>query len=116
MSVNASQTAIASGGSIITVWGLVTGLPADLIFPAFIGALWALRTTDESRVFWRVIQVVGGTLVAAWATPAFAGLVPVDLGLSSDTIRYPIAVACGWSGLGLIHLMPNPGKLLRGEK
>ena len=49
------------------VAGLATGLPADLIFPGFVGALWALRSMDEGGPWARVLQVIAGTATLASA-------------------------------------------------
>lgn len=46
MTEPASTTSIAATAGGIMIAGLATGLPADLIFPGFVGALWALRTAE----------------------------------------------------------------------
>ena len=62
MTEPASTTAAAATAGSIMVAGLATGLPADLIFPGFVGALWALRSMDEGGPWARVLQVIAGTL------------------------------------------------------
>ena len=50
----------ALAGTGIMVAGIATGLPADLIFPSFVGALWALKTAEQGGPWARVLQVVAG--------------------------------------------------------
>lgn len=65
-----TTSAAAVAGGLITVAGIATGLPADLILPSFVGALWALRQAPEGGAWSRVLQVLAGTLLACWsATP-----------------------------------------------
>ena len=55
-------------------------------------------------VVWRVVQVVVGTLIGAWATPvaaqAVTGMLPAALA-GMEALRYPLAWAIGWGGLRL---------------
>lgn len=100
----------ASAGSSIMVAGLATGLPAELIFPAFVGALWALRSAGQGGHLARVAQVIIGTLFAAWtATPVTlvaasitASITPEVSGISVDHISYPVAFCLGWGGLNIV--------------
>lgn len=100
-----TTTAAATAGSIM-IAGLATGLPADLIFPGFVGALWALRTAEPGGPWSRVMQVVVGTLLAAWtAVPvslAAASVVPQAAQIAPELLRYPVAFALGWGGLSFL--------------
>lgn len=111
-----TATVHAIAGSGIMIAGLATGLPADLIFPSFIGALWALRTMENGGPWSRVLQVVAGTLLAAWsATPislVAAEIVPSVAKVPHDLLRYPLAFVVGWGGLSLA--LTRAGKLLSG--
>lgn len=101
-----TATASAAAATSIMLFGVATGLPADLIFPSFVGALWALRSAAEGGPWARALQVVAGTLFAAWsAVPAslmFAHVVPTAAGVPADMLRYPVAVCLGWGGLALV--------------
>lgn len=99
-----STTAAGVAGGIMLA-GVATGLQADLVFPAFVGAIWSLKALDPGGgIAWRVLQVVVGTLIAAWATPVAAqvmnGMLPPSLS-GLDALRYPLAWAIGWGGLRL---------------
>ena len=100
------------------VAGIATGLPADLIFPGFVGALWALRSMEEGQPWWRVLQVIVGTLVAAWsAVPvslAAASVVPQTAQIQPDLLRYPAAFLVGWGGLSI--LLVRAGRIMGGSK
>lgn len=109
-----STTAAALGGSVITVAGIATGLPDDLILPAFCGALWALRGLDESGILARVSQVVAGTLIAAWSAPALSLMASASLGVDPQFLRFPLAALIGWGGLR--HLLPRVGQWMDGRK
>lgn len=96
--------AAASAASVITVSGLATGLPADLILPAFVGALWSLRAAKQSGLVMRVWQVATGTLGAAWGSQAAAaaliGFMPTVAG--APNIKYFVAFGMGFSLLRLL--------------
>lgn len=98
--------ATAVAGGLITVAGIATGLPADLILPSFVGALWALRTAPEGGAWSRVLQVLAGTLLACWsATPLslVAGQVmPEAADVPAQMLRYPLAFVVGWGGLSIL--------------
>lgn len=100
-----TTAAHALAGTGIMVAGIATGLPADLIFPSFVGALWALKTAEQGGPWARVLQVVAGTLFAAWsAAPASlgaAGVIPQVAQIDPGMLRYPLAFAIGWGGLRL---------------
>lgn len=110
-----TTTAAATAGSIM-IAGLATGLPADLIFPGFVGALWALRSAEQGGPWWRVLQVVAGTLLAAWtAVPvslAAASIAPQTAQINPDLLRYPVAFAMGWGGLSIV--LARVGKIMGG--
>lgn len=98
----------ALAGTGIMVAGIATGLPADLILPSFVGALWALKTAEQGGPWARVLQVVAGTLFAAWsAHPASlaaasittASMLPDGARIDPALLRYPLAFAIGWGGL-----------------
>lgn len=99
-----TSTAIATAGGIM-VAGVATGLPADLIFPGFVGAVWALRDVAEGGHWARVAQVVVGTLLAAWAAAPLAlfaaSVVPGAASIPAEMLRYPLAFAVGWGGLSI---------------
>lgn len=101
-----TTTAAAVAGGLITVAGIATGLPADLILPSFVGALWALRQAPEGGAWSRVLQVLTGTLLACWsATPLslVAGQVmPEAASVPSQMLRYPLAFVMGWGGLSIL--------------
>ena len=101
-----TTSAAAYAGGLITIAGITTGLPADLILPGFVGALWALRTAPEGGACGRVLQVLIGTLLAAWtAAPLslIAGqIAPQAADIPADMLRYPVAFAIGWSGLTIV--------------
>lgn len=99
-----STTAAGVAGGIMLA-GVATGLQADLVFPAFVGAIWSLKALEPGGgVVWRVVQVVVGTLIGAWATPvaaqAVTGMLPAALA-GMEALRYPLAWAIGWGGLRL---------------
>lgn len=98
-------TAAAVSGSVITIVGLSTGLPAEMIMPAFAGALWALLSVPEGRPVVRVGQVFVGTLLAAWSAHPLAaiavGMLPAAVTLPPDALRYPVAFCIGWGGLSI---------------
>ncbi|TMW77979.1 hypothetical protein FG147_02475 [Thauera sp. UPWRP] len=111
MSEPTSTTAAALGG-VITVAGVATGLPADMLLPGFVGALWAIRTADEGAVGWRVVQVVVGTLAAAWCAPVLAGMAANTMGAETHVVKFPLALVLGWGGLRF--LLPRAEGLLKG--
>ena len=101
-------TAAAAFGSAITVAGVATGIPPDLVLPSAAGAMYALLRTDEGRHWARVVQVIVGTLFATWcAIPlslVVADMVPVLNKVPSDVLRYPLALVLGWGGLRALTL------------
>ena len=103
MSEPTTLSAAATAGLLITVAGIPTGLPSDLVFPGFVGALWALRAIETGGVFARVGQVLAGTLLAAWSAHPVAqiagGMLPASLSIATDSLRYPAAFCVGWGGL-----------------
>lgn len=113
-----TTTAHALAGTGIVFAGIATGLPADLIFPSFVGALWALRSVDEGGNWSRVLQVVAGTLFAAWsavpAALAAASVVPHAAQIDPALLRYPVAFAIGWGGLSIV--LNRIGRLMGGTK
>lgn len=111
MSEPTSTTAAAVAG-IITVGGVATGLPADMLLPGFVGALWALRSVEEGRLVWRVLQVVVGTLGAAWSAPVLATTAANLIGAEVHLVKFPLALALGWGGLR--YLLPRAQTLLEG--
>lgn len=102
----ATATAPATAGAGIVVAGIATGLPADLLLPCFVGALWSLRGAGEGGPWARVVQVFFGTLMAAWfAEPAaamVAGAVSGVAAIDSSLMRFPMAFALGWGGLSIV--------------
>lgn len=111
-------TTAAAAGAGIMVAGLATGLPADLILPAFVGAIASLRTAEEGGPWARVLQVFVGTLLAAWtAAPVtlLAGeILPAASRVPVEMLRYPVAFSLGWGGLRLV--LPRVEKLMGGAK
>lgn len=116
MTEPASTTSIAATAGGIMIAGLATGLPADLIFPGFVGALWALRTAEQGGPIARMVQVVVGTLLAAWtAVPvslAAASIAPAAAQINPELLRYPVAFAMGWGGLSIV--LARVGKIMGG--
>lgn len=110
-----TATAAAAGAGIM-VAGLATGLPSDLILPAFVGALASLRAMEEGGPWARVLQVVAGTLAAAWAaqpvTLLAGDVAPWIDRIPDEMMRYPIAFCLGWGGLSLV--LPRVGKIMGG--
>lgn len=106
----------AAAGAGIMVAGLATGLPADLILPAFVGALVSLRAIEEGGPWARVMQVVASTLAAAWAaqpvTMLAGDVAPWIDRIPDEMMRYPIAFSLGWGGLSLV--LPRVGKIMGG--
>lgn len=100
---SASAPAISA---LISVAGIATGLPADLVMPGFAGALWALRQAPQGGLTWRVIQVLVGTLVGAWFTPAAlylaSSIAPESAHIPHEVLRYPLAFVLGWRGLVIV--------------
>lgn len=111
MSEPTTTTAAAIGG-VITVAGVATGLPADMLLPAFVGSLWALRHADEGTMLWRTLQVVVGTLAAAWCAPVLAGVASSTTGAEVHVVKFPLALVLGWGGLRF--LLPRAEGLLKG--
>ena len=95
--------AVPAAATLITVAGIATGLPSDLIFPGFAGSLWAIKSAQETSIFWRIVQLVVGTLLAAWITHPFLFLVnqliPVLNPVPPEVLKYPVAFLSGWWGL-----------------
>lgn len=118
MTEPATTTSVAATAGGIMIAGLATGLPAELIFPAFVGALWSLRSASEGSAIARVTQVLIGTLAAAWmampVTLAAASFVPEAASISADILRYPVAFALGWGGLSI--LLDRIGRLMGGPR
>ncbi len=112
-----TATAAAAGAGIM-VAGLATGLPADLILPAFVGALASLRAMEEGGPWARVLQVFAGTLIAAWtAAPVslLAGdILPAASRVPIEMLRYPVAFLLGWGGLRFV--LPRFEKIMGGAK
>lgn len=112
-----TATAAAAGAGIM-VAGLATGIPAELILPAFVGALASLRAMDEGGPWARVMQVFAGTLLAAWtAAPVtlLAGdILPIASRVPAEMLRYPVAFSLGWGGLRFV--LPRVEKLMGGTK
>jgi len=100
----AEATTITATGAALTVAGLATGLPPELIIPAFIGALWSIRAARQTSVISRLWQVTTGTLFGAWSAKsavAFAtGMWPA-VSAAAD-LKYPAAFAVGFFGLKLL--------------
>lgn len=100
--VTASDAAPVAAG-LITIAGVATGLPNDLVFPSFAGALWALRRAEEDNLFWRIVQLLVGTLSAVWITPPallIAGqIIPLLDHIPQEVLRYPLAMTVGWMGI-----------------
>lgn len=113
-----SMTAAAAAGGVITVAGLATGVPPDLILPSFCGALWALRAVEQGGIVARGLQVVAGTLLAAWCAPALsqmaAALVPAAAGVDPALLRFPVAALVGWGGISI--LLPRVGRMMGGQQ
>jgi hypothetical protein len=111
-------TTSAVVATTITIAGVATGIPGDLILPAFCGALWALRTLPEGGIVSRVSHVAAGTLFAAWSTPALslmaASVVPAAAGIDPSVLRLPIAALVGWGGIRL--LLPRVERLIGGQQ
>jgi len=105
-------TTAAAVGGVITVAGVATGLPADMLLPAFVGSLWALRHADEGAIGWRVVQVVVGTLAAAWCAPVLAGVASTTTGAEVHVVKFPLALVLGWGGLRF--LLPRAESILKG--
>lgn len=113
-----ASTAIAAGASGVMVFGIATGLPADLIFPAFVGALWALRSVEEGGPWARALQVFVGTYLAAVSTQPVtlwaADIIPGVKQIPAEMMRYPVAWLIGWGGLSIA--LRRIGLLVGGEK
>lgn len=108
----------AAFGSVITVAGVATGVPPDLILPSAAGAMYALLHTKEGRPWGRVVLVVVGTLFATWCaiplTLVAADMVPLLGKIPGDVLRYPLAFLIGWGGLRALTLRGRD--LLKGGK
>lgn len=100
-----TTTGAAAWAGGIMIAGVATGLPADLIFPGFVGALWALRLAGEGGAVSRVLQVIAGTLLAAWSAAPLslvAGeVLPHAAKVPHEMLRYPLAFLVGWGGLSI---------------
>lgn len=101
----AETTTTAVASTAITMAGLATGLPPELILPAFSGALWSIRGARKGGVLGRVWQVATGTLFGAWASQSAAAFVT---GIwpalqTASGIKYPTAFAVGFMGLRLLE-------------
>lgn len=102
-------TAGVASVPIITIAGLNTGLPVDMILPSFVGAVWALVSVQEGRFVVRVTQVFFGTLLAAWSAQPIAGIaagiavrmLPSGVSISSDALSWPVAFGIGYGGLSV---------------
>lgn len=105
MSEPTSITAAGVAGGIMLA-GVATGLQAELVLPAFVGAIWSLKVLQSGGVAWRVLQVVVGTLIATWSAPLAAHLavqaVPDAMGVTPDMLRFPMAWVVGWGGLRFV--------------
>ena len=113
-----TPAAAAAFGSAITVAGVATGIPPDLVLPGAAGAMYAVLRTDEGRAWGRVVQVVVGTLFATWcALPlsiVAADVMPILGKVPQDMLRYPLALVLGWGGLRALTL--RGGAILKGGK
>lgn len=99
-----TSSAVALGSAAtVTLFGIATGLPADLIAPAFVGALWSLRMYQEVGVMSRVSQVAVGTLAGAWAaiplSTVIGGFLPAAAGVAAPAVKYIVAFGAGFGGL-----------------
>lgn len=116
MSEPTSITAAGLAGGIMLA-GVATGLQAELVLPAFVGAIWSLKAMQSGGVAWRVLQVVVGTLGATWSAPLAAQfaaqMVPDAMNVTPEMLRYPVALAVGWGGLRL--LLPRLERLMQGR-
>lgn len=104
----ADPTAVATAtvsAAFLTIAGVSTGIPLDLLPPAFLGALWSLRAHPPASLWWRVAQVFGGALCGAWTAPLAAHYLHV-IAPGAEAVpqvaRYPIAIALGFGGLRLL--------------
>lgn len=113
-----TPAAAAAFGSAITVAGVATGIPPDLVLPSAAGAMYAVLRTDEGRAWGRVVQVVVGTLFATWcALPlsiVAADVMPLLSKIPQDMLRYPLALVLGWGGLRALTLRGSV--ILKGGK
>lgn len=93
-------------GGVIHVAGITTGVPLDLILPAFCGALWSLRKADPGGNLVRVAQVLIGTLIASGGAAAAVALlvlmIPGAGSVDPAPLRWPSAFLIGWGGLRLV--------------
>lgn len=98
-------TTATASAAVLTVAGVSTGIPLDLVVPAFLGALWSLRYHPPAGLAVRVCQVVTGALFAAWLTPVVAhsmgALIP-GVTAGPDLVRFPAAFAIGFGGLRVL--------------
>lgn len=106
-----TATAITSA-AVLTVAGVSTGIPLDLIAPAFLGALWSLRVRPPAGLLTRVGQVVIGALFGAWTAPVVAhsvgGLLP-GVSAGPELVRFPAALAIGYAGLRMLAARTEAG-------
>lgn len=103
----AAGSVISVVGGIIHVAGIATGIPPELILPAFVGSLVGLRKADPGGTAARVAQVCVSTLLATWGAAVVvamaAGLLPVVFAQLDPVVsRYPAAFGLGWGGLRLV--------------
>ncbi len=102
----ASAGLLALTNQVLTVAGISTGIPVDVLLPAFMGALYSLKNMEEGGFGARLTQVIGGTLFAAWSAPyaasAIAYFLPAVQHVDPAGVRFPAAALLGWGGLTLV--------------
>lgn len=108
----------------LIVGGVATGLPAELLGPAFAGALAGViyrpgdlsgnPRSDAAVILRMCIQVVLGTLISAWSSIPLAhvigGFIPAAAGMAPDMAKWPIAICNGFGGLYSLDrwIFPKP--------
>lgn len=104
-----TSTGVAIAAGTITLTGSVVGLGYDVLFAAFVGALFALTLLPEMPRWRLALTVVTTALIAAWLAPVFAAALPATFvwarSVSSDSLRMASAGVLGATTQSLLPVL-----------
>ena len=91
---------------IITIAGISTGIPPEVLWPALAGALASLIYWPQGSPVVSAAKVILSTLFSAWTVPVAAKLLESALPSAStipmEVIKFPAAFGLGFGGLKLL--------------
>lgn len=104
-----TSTGVAIAAGTITLTGSVVGLGYDVLFAAFVGALFALTLFPEMPRWRLALTVVTTALIAAWLAPVFAAALPATFvwarSVSNDSLRLASAGVLGATTQSLLPVL-----------